>query len=173
MPRTPRLKHGQGHSVLLWLLSATLVGCALAGCSGAKWIAVEPGVYNVISCRDEAGDVALQTVRKLDIDRGERLIVITIADGPAIRASFVPRARAEWASGCPTNLYTHRMEVLGIERDELDVGPITLTNPVLVRDCPPDPARVVLREDGDIGNAGGSAGSACSGTRSCVCFEPE
>jgi hypothetical protein len=112
-------------------------------------------------------------VQKLEIDRDERTVVITLADGSAIVAPFVPRDRAEWPAGCPTNIYAHRMEVLDIEREQLAIGPVTLANPILVRDCPPDPVHVVLREDGEIGNAGGVSGSACSRTGPCICFKPE
>jgi hypothetical protein len=112
-------------------------------------------------------------VQKLEIDRDERTAVITLADGSAIVTPFVRRDRAEWPAGCPTNIYIHRMEVLDIEQEELAIGPITLANPILVRDCPPDPVRVVLREDGEIGNAGGVSGSACSRTEPCICFKPQ
>jgi hypothetical protein len=61
------------------------------------------------------------------------------------------------------------MEVLDLEEDTLTIGPIILNEPIIVRDCPRDPMRVVLREDGEIE----ASGSACSWTDTCICFEPK
>ncbi|MDY6876648.1 MAG: hypothetical protein SWK90_10680 [Chloroflexota bacterium] len=70
--------------------------------------------------------------------------MFTLTDGTEIVASFVPRDRAEWPSGCPANINSTRMEVLDIEEDPLTIGAVVFSDPILVRDCPPDPMRVVL-----------------------------
>jgi hypothetical protein len=160
-------------SVLAFVLSACLVGCTLAGCSPTKWVGIESGEYAVVSDWGEASEAAMRVIQKMKIDRDERVAVFALLDGSEIVTSFVPRDRAEWSAGCPTNIYTHRMEVLDIEQKELTIGPVTLVNPILVRDCPPDPVQIVLREDGEIGNARGASGSACSWTDTCITFKPK
>jgi hypothetical protein len=149
-----------------------MAGCVLAGCSPTKYVGVGPGEYSLEGGRSEADEAAARVIQNMTIDRGSGVAVFALLDGSEIETSFVPRDRAEWPSGCPTNIYTHRMEVLDIEQEELAIGPITFTDPILVRDCPPDPVHVVLREDGEIGNSGGVSGSACGRTEPCICFKP-
>jgi hypothetical protein len=60
------------------------------------------------------------------------------------------------------------MEVLEIAQDPLTVGATSFSRPIVVRDCPPDPARIVLREDGAIGGAG----TACPYPEPCMVFAP-
>jgi hypothetical protein len=162
---------------LCWLaalaMGAFVIGCALVGCSTTRWIGVEPGDYVVGLGTGEAHQAAAPVVRRLEIDRDDDIVRFILADGSEIVASFVPRDRAAWPAGCPTNIYTHRMEVLDIEREELTIEPVTLSNPILVRNCPPDPVEIVLREDGDVGNARGASGSACSWTDTCIVFKPQ
>jgi hypothetical protein len=50
------------------------------------------------------------------------------------------------------------MEVLDIQSSNLSIGRMNFYNPILVRNCPPDPNTIILREDGTIGGAG----SACA-----------
>jgi hypothetical protein len=58
------------------------------------------------------------------------------------------------------------MEVLEIAEDPLIIGATAFSHPILVRDCPPDPARLVLRQDGAIGGGG----SACPHPEPCIFF---
>jgi hypothetical protein len=145
-----------------------LVGC-LAGCSTTRWVAVEPGEYGVVSVKREANQAAMREIHSMRVDREERVVVFALADGSEIVTAFVPRSRAEWPTGCPTNIYSHGMEVLDIEQQELIIGSVAYDNPILVRGCPPDPVRVVLREDGEIGGGGG----ACTGQALCIFFGPK
>ena len=59
------------------------------------------------------------------------------------------------------------MEVLDIAGGPLLLGELAFENPILVRDCPSEPVRVVLREDGLVGGGGG----ACLGADNCLLFD--
>lgn len=146
---------------LSWILSGFLVVCTLAGCSVDRWAGVEAGEY-IVARAPAAG----QAIRGLEIDRDTHVAVFTLADGSEIIASFAPRDRTEWPSGCPANIGSTRMEVLDIEGESLDIGAVTFSDPILVRDCPPDPVQVILRSDGAIGGAGG----ACAHPNGCIFF---
>jgi hypothetical protein len=61
------------------------------------------------------------------------------------------------------------MEVLEIAEDPLILGSTTFNRPVLVRDCPAEPVRLVLRQDGEIGGGG----TACAFGEMCLYFAPE
>jgi hypothetical protein len=141
----------------------------LAECATTRWVGIEPGEYAVVSSRGEANEAAMGAIQKMKIDRDERMAVFALVDGSEIATSFVSRDRADWPDGCPTNLLTHQMEVLDLEEDTLTIGPIALDNPILVRDCPSDPMRAVLREDGEIGGGGG----ACTWPNECIFFGPK
>ncbi len=143
-----------------------LAAVMLTGCSADRWSSVEPGKYAVANRAGTANVIALAEIQKLEIDRDKRLATFTLVDGSESIVSFTPRDRAVWPSGCPANINSTRMEVLDIEENLLTVGSITFSNPALVRDCPPDPIRVVLREDGAIGGSGG----ACTDMNKCIFF---
>jgi len=131
------MENRQLYRVVAFVVSAFLAACTLAGCSTTRWIGVEPGEYVVSRGQGEIHGAAARAIQKMEIDRDERVAVFTLVDGSEIVASFVPRDRAEWPAGCPTNIYMHRMEVLDIEEDTLTIEPVTLSHPILVRDCPP------------------------------------
>lgn len=137
-----------------------LAGVLAAGCSLSRWVGVEPGEY--------AAEAGARGIQKLDINREQRRMVLTLDDGSEIVAAFVPRDRAAWPAGCPTNINSTRMEVLDIAEEELTIGATTFRHPVLVRDCPRDPVRLVLRADGAIGGGGG----ACQYPEPCIEFAP-
>lgn len=155
--------------VVAFVLIVFLAVCTLAGCATTRWTRIEPGEYVVGRGRGEVHEVAARVIQQMEIQRAEGVAVFTLVDGSEIVTSFVPRDRANWPAGCPTNLYTDRMEVLDIAEDTLVIESITLSHPILVRSCPPDPVFVVLREDGDIGGGGG----ACTGPAECIFFKPE
>ena len=60
------------------------------------------------------------------------------------------------------------MEVLDLEINELTIGDVVIRNPILVRNCPDDPRRLILREYGQVGGAG----TACSQDDTCIHFKP-
>lgn len=150
------------------LMALALVAVLPAGCSMYRWAKVEPGEYVVLRGGGVADTATLRSIQKLQIDRDKRLMVLTLVDGSGIATSFVPRDRREWPSGCPSNIHSTRMEVLAIAEDPVTIGETVINHPILVRDCPPDPVRLVLREDGAIGGAG----NACPKVEPCIYFAP-
>ena len=150
-------------AMMVLALAAVLLG----GCSLDRWAEVETGAYTPIHGGAATMPVARE-IQGLEIDRGEGVMVLTLVDGSEMVASFVPRDRTEWPAGCPTNIRSTRMEVLEIVPDPLTIGKTSLSRPILVRDCPTDPARIVLREDGAIGGAG----TACPYPEPCMVFAP-
>lgn len=150
------------------ILAFGLLHC-LVGCSTTRWIGVESGEYVVVCGGGEANEVAMRAIQKMEIDRDQRVAVFTLVDGSEIVTSFVSRDRAAWPAGCPTNIGSTHMEVLDIQEDTLAIESVTFNNPILVRGCPPDPMRVVLREDGEIGGSGG----ACAWPSECIFLGPQ
>jgi hypothetical protein len=155
-------------TLLVGIASLALLGVLVSACSIDRWAEVEPGEYVTLPISATL-DAPVHNVHQLAIDRDRRLAVLTTLDGSEVVASFVPRARAEWPSGCPSNINSTRMEVLDIEEDPLVIGSAVFSHPVLVRDCPPDPVRIVLRADGQIGGGGG----ACLHPEPCIYFGPQ
>jgi hypothetical protein len=166
------MKKRQPSSVVVCVLTAFLAAYTLAGCAATRWLAVEPGEYVVGRGQGEAHATAVQVIQKLGIDRDQGVAVFTLVDGSEVAASFVARDQSAWIAGCPTNLYMDRMEVLDIEAATLALDSVAISQPILVRACPPEPIFVVLRENGEIGNTRASSGSACSGTNTCIYFKP-
>jgi hypothetical protein len=155
-------------TVAMAIVALALTAVPLAGCSMDRWAEAEPGEYTVVHHGAATTMTGAREIQRLDIDRNGSLMVLTLIDGSEITASFVPRDRKEWPAGCPTNIHSTRMEVLDIMHDPLTIGATSLSHPILVRDCPPDPVRLVLREDGAIGGAG----TACPYPEPCVYFAP-
>jgi hypothetical protein len=149
-------------------MALALVAVLVAGCSMDRWSEVEPGEYAVVYTGAATTMTVAREIQRLDIDRDDSLMVLTLVDGSEIVASFVPRDRTEWPAGCPTNIHSTRMEVLDIVQDPLTIGATSLSHPIVVRDCPPEPVRTVLRADGAIG--GGFA--ACPHPEPCIFFVP-
>jgi hypothetical protein len=145
-----------------------LIAVLVAGCSMDRWITVEPGEYAVVQDEAATNMTAAREILRLEIDRDESLMVLTMIDGSEIVAALVPRDRTEWPAGCPTNIHSTRMEVLDIVPDPLIIGATRLSSPILVRDCPRDPVRIALRKDGAIG--GGRTG--CPYPEPCIFFAP-
>jgi hypothetical protein len=155
-------------AVAVAVTALALTGLLIAGCSLDRWVAVEPGTYTVLRDSAARNMAAAAQIQRLDIDRDESLMVLTLVDGFQIVTSFVPRDRTAWPDGCPTNINSTRMEVLDIVQDPLTIGETSLSQPVLVRDCPRDPVRLVLRADGAIGGAT----TACPYPEPCIYFAP-
>jgi hypothetical protein len=154
----------QQERLLLLILSTLLVGCALGACSTTRWAEIESGVYVVVDGGGGSDQAARWAIRRLEIDQDARIAVLVLADGSETVIPFVPRERTEWPAGCPSNIGSTRMEVLDLEVDALKMAATTFERPILVRACPPNPVRLVLRQDGEIGGAGG----ACIWPSECV-----
>ena len=139
-------------------LLIAVVLSTLVGCSTDRWAEVEPGEYTVIDIHSESNGETISGIETLVVERESDTIVIELQDGPPLVATFVSREKQDWPAGCPSNIGSTRMEVLDIQSTNLSIGGITFSNPILVRNCPPNPNTIVLREDGTIGGAG----SACA-----------
>jgi hypothetical protein len=155
--------------VVGFVLTGFLAACTLTGCSTTRWVGIESGQYVVDFDSSKSSEVTLRAIQNMEVLRDEGVTVFTLANGSEIVTSFVPRDRANWPAGCPAMLGSTRMEVLDLAEDTLPIGSVALSNPILVRGCPPDPVHVVLREDGEIGGGGG----ACSWPRECIYFLPK
>jgi hypothetical protein len=157
--------------IAIGLVTASLVlaGIVVTGCSMDRWVKVEPGVYAIVRELGSTDTAAVREVRRLEVDRDGELIVFTLVNGSQVASSFLSRDRAEWPAGCPTNIQSTRMEVLDIAEDPLSLGSTVFHHPVLVRDCPRNPVRLVLREDGEMGGGG----TACPYGEKCLYFAPE
>ncbi|MGD9406334.1 MAG: hypothetical protein PVH95_14410, partial [Anaerolineae bacterium] len=150
------------------MMALALAAALLGGCSLDRWVEVEPGAYTVVHGGAASAMPVAREIQGLAIDRDGGVMVLTLVDGSEIAASLAPRDRSEWPAGCPSNIQSTRMEVLDIAPDPLAIGGTSLSHPVLVRDCPPDPERIVLREDGAMGGAG----TACPYPEPCITFAP-
>lgn len=140
---------------------ALIFAALLAGCVGQPRLEVESGDYTQVQGTDEVTRSAARAIRSLRIDRAASIALLTLDDGSHITLALAERDRAEWPEGCPTNIYSHYMEVLDIEEPELAIASMRLRDPVLVRDCPDEPEEVVLRADGEIGGGGGARSESC------------
>jgi hypothetical protein len=153
-------------NVVVAITVLALAGLVLSGCSLDRWVKVEPGEYTVLREPGMAQAAAAREIETLQVDRETQRVAIRLVDGSEIVTSFVPRERSAWPSGCPANIQSTRMEVLELEVDPLTIGATTFQQPVLVRDCPRDPMRLVLRSDGVIGGGG----TACPYLEPCIYF---
>ena len=139
------------------LLIAAVLSTPL-GCSVDRSAEVEPGEYIVIDVHSESNGATISGIETLVVERESNTITIELEDGSQLVATFVPREKENWPAGCPSNIGSTRMEILDIQSINLSIEGMTFDNPILVRNCPPDPNTIVLREDGTIGGAG----SACA-----------
>ena len=139
-------------------LLVAVVLSTLLGCSADRWVEVEPGEYTIIDIHSESNGAIVSGIETLVVEPESNTIVIELEDGSHLVATFVSREKEDWPAGCPSNIGSTRMEVIDIQSSNLSIGGMTFNNPILVRNCPPDPNTVILREDGTIGGAG----SACA-----------
>jgi hypothetical protein len=163
---------------MIWV---TLLVLLLPGCD--RWAEVVPGLYTPQPASREQIEMLTREpdqptpwitssgLEALFVDREHEVAWIIFADRSLKVVPFTPRAREAWPEGCPSNLNGTRMEVLDLDLKELtlpsgETSP-TIRRPILVRDCPPDPVELVLRDAGDFGG-----GVACVGSQTCLTLEP-
>lgn len=152
--------------VIAAIVYIALLG-GLVGCSMDRWEGVETGDYVVASGEGSANVVGSKAVQFMQVDRQNSQVVFYLVDGIEITTSFVSRDKVDWPAGCPTNIHMTHMEVLDLEVAELTIGSNTFNDPILVRDCPRNPERVVLRSDGQLGGSG----TACASSHGCIYFK--
>ena len=146
-----------------------LFACAilLSGCSFDRWVEFNGGDYIPVAAGVHQ-DSPAKLVKSMTVAREGSTLKLILKDGSIINESFTARSKQDWPSGCPANLGSTRMEVLDLNISELTIGSVVLSNPVLVRDCPGNPERVILREDGLMGGSG----TACAGNDKCIHLKP-
>jgi hypothetical protein len=138
-----------------------ILGAILSGCGFDKWLPLEAGMYGPDSRAKTS--VAIET---LEVDLENQLATFRLADGSQSAVSFSPRDRTDWSSGCPANIGSSVMEVLDIDAETLVIAGLRFDDPILVRECPPEPERIALRENGPVGGGG----SACANSSNCLHF---
>ncbi|MGC9468747.1 MAG: hypothetical protein ACP5HS_09155 [Anaerolineae bacterium] len=149
-------------------LVVLLSGCVLPNAD--RSIGIDLGVYRPIPSNDpdvEAPWRSLSGVELVFVDREHQTIWILFEDASLVIHGYEAWPEETWPAGCPTNLGSTYMEVLDIAKPELVVGPETIQDPILVRNCPPTPVELVLRNSGDIA----VGGSACVGAQICLVLE--
>jgi hypothetical protein len=147
------------------LAVAVLLGSLLTACSIDRWAEVAAGEYAPVRGAGVSG--LAPEIEAVRVDPDDQTAWLMLADGTQVIVSFAPLPRAEWPPGCPTNIYSTRMEVLEIEMETLSIASTTFHRPILVRNCPTDPVAIVLRSAGEIGGGG----DACYGAEKCILFE--
>ena len=135
----------------------------LAACSLGPKVRIESGTYTTIHQTSDAAKV----IQGMRVDREAQIVTLIMFDGQEIEVPYTARDQSEWPSGCPTNIYSTRMEVFDLDITELAIGSLLISNPILVRNCPEDPYKIILREDGEIGGAG----TGCLIYEECIFFE--
>jgi hypothetical protein len=150
-------------------LTFIIITPILTGCSFDKLVEVAEGDYIPVNAETRGhDDSGISLIESINVDRDRDTVEVRLMDGAIINVSFNARPKAEWPSGCPANLGSTKMEVLDLMVEDLAISHIILKSPVLVRNCPQDPEKVILREDGHIGGSG----TACAGNDRCIHFKP-
>jgi peptidyl-Lys metalloendopeptidase len=154
------LKNIEPYRIRVFFLMILALSSILSGCVLDDQVPLVSGSYVPVPGR-AAGPIAL-----IEVDHSGQEVVFYLQDGSGVAVSITTRERADWPSGCPTNLNSTTMEVLDIAGGPLTLGDLTFEDPILVRDCPVEPERIALREDGPVGGGGG----ACLGVDTCLHF---
>ena len=158
---------------MIILITTTIVSFGLTitlldGCSFDRYVKVEAGEYFPVETGSFHDSPAVSLISSLQIDREDNTMELGLVNGSIISSALSARSKQDWPSGCPANLGSTRMEVVDLEINELTIGDVVIRNPILVRNCPDDPQRLILREDGQIGGDG----TACSQDDTCIHFKP-
>lgn len=140
----------------------------VSGCSLDRSLAIDAGSYAAESPGQEIKSPFPGQVLGLEVDRQEELVTVLLRSGQRIQIPFVARDRRDWPTGCPGNIYSQRMEVFDLELDDRAAEILELDSPILVRNCPADPYRLVLRQDGELGGSS----TACPFPEVCRYFQP-
>ena len=148
------------YPVLLFML-------LLSACSLDPKAVIDPGDYTVTSDLGAANKVGRETIIKMNVDLETQQVTIFFTDGTQRTIAYTPRPASEWPKGCPTNIYSTQMEVFDLVVTDLEIGSLTIIEPILVRNCPEEPNKVILQEDGEIGGAG----TGCLNFTECIFFE--
>jgi hypothetical protein len=156
-----RISDGEMMGSMVRALTIVLVWAVLVGCAPHRWLEVRTGTYTRIRGSDKISQAPARKLQGLAVDGETNRITLTFADGYQLTLPYETRSRVEWPAGCPTNHFSHYMEVLDLDADMVRIGALSLRNPILVRNCPAEPDELVLRQYGAVGGAGSAADGSC------------
>lgn len=154
------LRNSEPYRIRVFFLMIVVFSSLLSGCVPDNQVPLVSGSYVPVP-GGTPGPIAL-----IEVDQSGQEVVFYLQDGSGVAVSITARDRADWPSGCPTNINSTSMEVLDIAEGPLMLDGLTFADPILVRDCPAEPDRIALREDGPVGGGGG----ACLGVDNCLHF---
>jgi hypothetical protein len=150
-----------GFAVVGLLLALVLGGCT-------QWATVQSGDYVVLfdgAFRDPPGALntqAMEVVSRVMVDRDAQTAIFRLVDGDNVQVPIQAWDQSRWPAGCPTNVASTRMEVLELNTPQLDLGEISLADPLLVHDCGGE--RLVLRAGGEFD----PGQTACAWPADCI-----
>lgn len=139
-----------------------------AGCSLDRYLPIGSGYYAVQQSEEGEAGHPPPWIEGLEVNRGGQEVTIYLRKGDPVHVPYSAREQAAWPAGCPGGLYSQRMEVLDLYLDQEDTGLLGLEVPILVRNCPENPYRLVLREEGELGGPF----TACPYPEDCLYFYP-
>jgi hypothetical protein len=152
--------------VAFWVALAVI--CVNTGCSLAPHLRIDEGYYRVVEQEDGEPLNPPLFIEALQVRRDKGEVVFFPRKGEDFTVPFTTRDENQWPAGCPGNLYSQKMEVLDLHVGAKAAEIMPYDQPVLVRDCPQDPYRLVLRADGEMGGAS----TACPHPEPCIFFKP-
>jgi len=157
---------------LLWRVVGFILVTAfiLNGCIGhmTKVAEIKSGSYvRINSLHAQPTPIAVGVI-EVEIDRTNRRVTFKLADNSEVTASLTAEA-SKWAEGCPTNLYSTRMEMLYLADNELTLDSVTFSRPVFVANCPVPPIVITLQEATDETGASPDA-SGCEWWAGAKCI---
>jgi hypothetical protein len=150
---------------IMFGIALILIG---TGCAADRYLRIDPGQYTARDLGEVEPGHPPPWIQGLEVDRERSEVVIFLRKGSPLHLAFTTRKEDKWPAGCPGNLYSQRMEVIDLQVTAEQASALGLLDPILARDCPGTPYRLVLREDGELGGAV----SACPGSVSCQFFLP-
>jgi len=139
-----------------------------AGCSLDRYLPIENGYYTAGDSRVSEVGHPPPWISGLDVDRQAKVVTLYLRKGDPVEVPFFVREKDAWPAGCPSNLYSQHMEVIDLQVNREEAELLGLEDPILARNCPESPPRLVLREDGEVGGSS----TACPYPVSCLYFLP-
>jgi len=151
--------------VTFWITLAVI--CFNAGCSLAPHLRIDSGYYQVVKQAENDSLQAPMFIEALQVQRDKGVVVFILRKGKDLTVPFTTMGINQWPAGCPGNLFSQKMEVLDLHVGAKAAEVLPFDQPVLVRDCPQEPYRLVLRAEGEMGGAS----TACPHPEPCLFFK--
>ncbi len=151
---------------LVWMGFALLL--IAAGCSLDRYLPIKGGYYAAAKSGTSDGRHPSPWIEGLIVDYRGKVVTLYLRKGDPVEVPFSVRERDAWPTGCPSNLYSQHMEVVDLQVNREEAEILGLEDPILARNCPESPPRLVLREDGEMGGSS----TACPYPVSCLYFLP-